>query len=921
MELDVIIHTQVYNGEKTLPRTIESVLAQTYSDFIYIISDNASTDKTRDIIREYAKKDSRIITKFNKTNYFHEYHNVVFECCRKYPNGYWAMLDADDEYKPEFIENMLAFIDEAELDIAVCGSDFIDENSGQLLGRRQLQEDLIINGVGFSDYFTQYHELMQPIWGKLYPIKLLRKCKFELVEKRAAFGGDKVFVTEAYGKAIRFGIKKGTLHRYYFSPTSISSKYEPYRLNSDIINDEHCRSTLIEKYGKVSDKNDLFLQNIFIVTICATLKTLLSAKMTFSERVSYLLDFISNERIKTLYHTYPQDSNLGITLRYPVFNWLVKQNESRKPNGANQAAEILGFMLPELPQPHMISTLAYIYMTKPYEILALLKGEIQLQEVFFDVKQVIEEVLENENPQSVLEISGYNDCLAGLISDCSRYKTSSPAEIINSVKVDRIDLLDYGYTYNNQTYANVFGSDRLSTIGELDKYDVIILFHLLENMHADDGKAIIMDLLARTEKCILVVTPMYPYDLESESEKSTTRAYHPIFFAGLDFSYIALGDKQVYTFFPKKDYMPLQCDLLPEPENIPGKMKIAYIFPHKGLSGEVKALLQQIKELSARGHTVNLYYRSDLSKRVIPSWSHHIEKDFSAQKIIPGNEKYIDHLDNEDIIVIGFTTNIDEFRDSKIPVVYWEQGYPAIYGDFGKVLYSNSEERAFLHKVYRTPICLLAVSQILCKIFREVYNRDSLYYPNGIDTDFYYPLEQKKNETPVVLIVGNPTQQINGFAFAMTVLGEVAKSGIHFKTWWVSQEECSLKSVSFEIEQYVRPSQEKLAELYRNADVFLSTSLYESFPLPPMEAMASGTAVISTDNGGIMNYAEPGHNCILCDQGDSSSMMYALCSLLESPQARESLAAAGCKTAKKYSFKNTAPQLERCLYKIIAGNG
>ena len=538
-----------------------------------------------------------------------------------------------------------------------------------------------------------------------------------------------------------------------------------------------------------------------------------------------------------------------------------------------------------------------------------------------DVKRIVERVLVSENPQSVLEISGYDDCLAGLMLDCIGDAARTPGETMHTVKIDRIDLLDNGYNYNDQTYVNVFGSDRLSMIGELDKYDVIILFHLLENMYADDGKAIIKDLLVKTEKCILVITPMYPYDLESATEISAIRVYHPIFFAGLDFSYEAVGNKQIYTFFPKKDYMPLQCDLLPEPENMPGKMKIAYILPHKGLSGGVKAFLQQVKELSAIGHTVNLYYRSDLSKRVIPSWSHLTEKDFSAQKIIPGNEKYIDHLDNEDIIVIGFMTNIDEFRDSKIPVVYWEQGYPAIFGDFGKVLCSDSEERAFLHKVYRTPICLLAVSQILCKIFREVYNRDSQFFPNGINTDFYCPLEQKKNETPVVLLVGNPTQQFKGFAFAMTVLGEVVRSGIPFKIWWASQEECTLKSVSFEIEQYVRPSQEKLAELYRNSDVFLSTSLYEAFSLPPLEAMASGTAVISTDNGGIMSYAEPGHNCILCDQGDYSSMVYALSSLLENPQAREALAAAGRKTAMKFSFKNIAPQLERCLYRVIAGTG
>ncbi|MDL2248528.1 glycosyltransferase [Tyzzerella sp. OttesenSCG-928-J15] len=50
--------------------------------------------------------------------------------------------------------------------------------------------------------------------------------------------------------------------------------------------------------------------------------------------------------------------------------------------------------------------------------------------------------------------------------------------------------------------------------------------------------------------------------------------------------------------------------------------------------------------------------------------------------------------------------------------------------------------------------------------------------------------------------------------------------------------------------------------MYRNADIFLSTSLYESFPSPPGEPKASGTAVLSTYNGGTNTYAVPCENCL-----------------------------------------------------------
>jgi glycosyltransferase involved in cell wall biosynthesis len=50
----------VYNGENYLAESIESLLGQTYRDFELIISDNASTDRTADICREYAARDDRI---------------------------------------------------------------------------------------------------------------------------------------------------------------------------------------------------------------------------------------------------------------------------------------------------------------------------------------------------------------------------------------------------------------------------------------------------------------------------------------------------------------------------------------------------------------------------------------------------------------------------------------------------------------------------------------------------------------------------------------------------------------------------------------------------------------------------------------------------------------------------------------------
>ena len=50
----------VYNGERFLEETLDSILSQTFTDFELIISDNASTDRTGEISEAYVRRDDRI---------------------------------------------------------------------------------------------------------------------------------------------------------------------------------------------------------------------------------------------------------------------------------------------------------------------------------------------------------------------------------------------------------------------------------------------------------------------------------------------------------------------------------------------------------------------------------------------------------------------------------------------------------------------------------------------------------------------------------------------------------------------------------------------------------------------------------------------------------------------------------------------
>jgi glycosyltransferase involved in cell wall biosynthesis len=113
----VSVVMSVYNGEKYLRSSIESILRQTYSDLEFIIINDGSTDTGLDIINEYAKKDERIKL-ISRENIGLVYS--LNEGIKKAQGEYIARMDADDIAMPVRLEKQLKYAQEEGL--AVCGA-------------------------------------------------------------------------------------------------------------------------------------------------------------------------------------------------------------------------------------------------------------------------------------------------------------------------------------------------------------------------------------------------------------------------------------------------------------------------------------------------------------------------------------------------------------------------------------------------------------------------------------------------------------------------------------------------------------------------------------------------------------------------------------------------------------------------------
>jgi glycosyltransferase involved in cell wall biosynthesis len=100
--------------------------------------------------------------------------------------------------------------------------------------------------------------------------------------------------------------------------------------------------------------------------------------------------------------------------------------------------------------------------------------------------------------------------------------------------------------------------------------------------------------------------------------------------------------------------------------------------------------------------------------------------------------------------------------------------------------------------------------------------------------------------------------------------------------------------------EHPQPERE-MAEFYSRCDLFVFSSRGEGFGLPALEAMAVGCPVITTDSGGVRQFATPDENCLMPPPADAPALAHAIEALAGNSVRRAALRAAGLRTAAAYS--------------------
>ncbi len=219
----IIIYTQAYRAEKTLQRTINSVLAQTYQNWLWFIIDNGSDDGTGMVLANAALNDCRIIPCRINNNTTSIAIPMWLLLKEHFKDAYFMHLDADDTLEPECLERLFAFIKKENLKIAACGTRFkrVEADGTESIVRtRCLESDLVIEGEGYATEFTKYRPFTNEWWGKLYHMSVISKEGFF---SHIQIHNDSVSALHFFAKAKRVGILSECLHNAYVSDGSLKN--------------------------------------------------------------------------------------------------------------------------------------------------------------------------------------------------------------------------------------------------------------------------------------------------------------------------------------------------------------------------------------------------------------------------------------------------------------------------------------------------------------------------------------------------------------------------------------------------------------------------------------------------------------------------------------------------------------------------
>jgi len=189
----VSVIVPVYQVEAYLPRCIDSILAQTFTDFELILVDDGTRDNCPAIMAAYAKKDARIRLVHKENGGLSSARNAGLDIAK---GKYIAFVDSDDYIAPEMLADTVRAAEETGAQQVLFNYRIVNEAGVQEPYLHFEDEVIDLEQLGLAKYFYQYwmpYKHGQEAWSKLYRREIIEENGLRYAPNKEIFAEDTLF--------------------------------------------------------------------------------------------------------------------------------------------------------------------------------------------------------------------------------------------------------------------------------------------------------------------------------------------------------------------------------------------------------------------------------------------------------------------------------------------------------------------------------------------------------------------------------------------------------------------------------------------------------------------------------------------------------------------------------------------------------
>ena len=331
-----------------------------------------------------------------------------------------------------------------------------------------------------------------------------------------------------------------------------------------------------------------------------------------------------------------------------------------------------------------------------------------------------------------------------------------------------------------------------------------------------------------------------------------------------------------------------------------GRLVIVYVTEDTGVGGGHRDIFEHLNRLSDRGHNVALWTLAGP-----PDWFElrcpvrtFEDYDELAQTLAP-----LEAIK----VATWWNTALPVWRASVlhgIPVFFVQDIETSYYPDTPRLQHHVLDS-------YRPEFRYMTISSWNRDRLREL-GLDAELIPPGIDLETFHPLEDARQDD-MVLALGR-SHPLKNLPLTLDAWRRLPEPRPRLCLFGIEPE---LAEDEPDITYITAPSDEQVNELFNLATVFVQTSVHEGFCLPPLEAMATGGAVVCTDAHGNRDFCVDGDNCLM-PEPHADAVSEAMAKLLADPGLRSRFAAAGQITAAGYAWSIRIDALEHFFEQVAA---